>query len=86
LAEGRSAARHTFAAGATLNPGKAVIVFGGASAIPAGLSNAVAALSGGLSLNKNGDTFTVRDGGVVKKSFYYTTAPAGAGGVSRHPV
>jgi len=78
-----TAVRHTFAAGATLNPGKAIVVFGGASAIPAGLSNAVAASSGGLSLNNGGDTVTVRDGaGVVKNSFSYTTALAGADGVS----
>ena len=50
--------RHTFAAGTTLNPGKAIVVFGGASAIPAGLSNAVAASSGGLSLNNSSDTVT----------------------------
>jgi hypothetical protein len=47
--------RHTFAAGTTLLPGKALVVFGGASAIPAGLSNAVAASSGALSLNNTGD-------------------------------
>jgi endonuclease/exonuclease/phosphatase family metal-dependent hydrolase len=78
-----TAVRHTFAAGTTLNPGKAVVVFGGASAIPAGLSNAVAASSGGLSLNNGGDTVTVRDGaGVVKNSFAYTSALAGTDGVS----
>ena len=83
MAKGRSAARHIFAAGATLNRGKSVVVFGGASAIPAGLSNAAAASSGGLSLNKNGDTVTVRDGGgVVKNSFAYTSALAGTDGVS----
>jgi hypothetical protein len=75
--EGQVAGRHIFAAGATLNRGKAVVVFGGASAIPAGLSNAVSASSGGLSLNKNGATLTVRDGGgVAKNSFYYMTARA----------
>jgi Lamin Tail Domain len=78
-----TAVRHTFAAGTTLNPGKAVVVFGGASAIPAGLSNAVGASSGGLSLNNSGDTVTVRDsGGVVRNSFAYTSALAGTDGVS----
>jgi hypothetical protein len=78
-----TAVRHTFAAGTTLNPGKAIVVFGGASAIPAGLSNAVAASSGGLSLANGGDTVTVRDGGgVVKNSFAYTSALAGTDGVS----
>jgi endonuclease/exonuclease/phosphatase family metal-dependent hydrolase len=75
--------RHTFAAGTTLNPGKAIVVFGGASPIPAGLSNAVAASSGGLSLNNGGDTVTPRDGaGAVKDSFSYTTALSGTDGVS----
>jgi len=75
--------RHTFAAGTTLNPGKAVVVFGGASAIPAGLSNALAASSGGLSLNNDGDTVSVKDGaGVVKNRFTYTSALSGTDGVS----
>ncbi len=75
--------RHTFAAGTTLNPGKAIVVFGGASAIPTGLSNAAPASSGGLSLNNDSDTVTVRDGGgVVKNSFTYTAALAGTDGVS----
>jgi endonuclease/exonuclease/phosphatase family metal-dependent hydrolase len=75
--------RHTFAAGTMLNPGKAIVVFGGASAIPAGLSNAVAASSGDLSLNNSSDTVTVRDGaGAVKNSFAYTSALAGTDGVS----
>jgi hypothetical protein len=66
-----------------LNPGKAIVVFGGASAIPAGLSNAVAASSGVLSLNNTSDTVTVRDGaGAVKNSFAYTSALAGTDGVS----
>jgi hypothetical protein len=75
--------RHTFAAGTTLNPGKAVVVFVGASAIPAGLGNAAADSSGGLSLNNSSDTVTLRDGGgVVKNSFSYTSALAGTDGVS----
>jgi endonuclease/exonuclease/phosphatase family metal-dependent hydrolase len=75
--------RHTFAAGAMLNPGKAIVVFGGASAIPAGLSNAAPASSGGLSLNNTSDTVTVRDSaGAVKNSFAYTSALAGTDGVS----
>jgi len=78
-----TAVRHTFAAGTTLNPGKAVVVFGGASAIPAGLSNALAASSGGLSLNNDGDTVSVKDGaGVVKNRFTYTSALSGTDGVS----
>jgi Lamin Tail Domain len=75
--------RHAFAAGTTLNPGKAIVVFGGASAIPGGLSNALAASSGGLSLNNGSDTVTLRDsGGTSKNSFAYTSALSGADGVS----
>ncbi|HYO73331.1 MAG TPA: lamin tail domain-containing protein, partial [Archangium sp.] len=36
-------ARHTFASGTSIGPGKALVVFASASAIPAGLTNAVAA-------------------------------------------
>jgi endonuclease/exonuclease/phosphatase family metal-dependent hydrolase len=78
-----TAVRHTFAAGTTLNPGRAIVVFASASTIPAGLSNAVAASSGGLSLNNDSDTVALRDsGGVVKTSFTYTSALAGTDGVS----
>jgi prepilin-type processing-associated H-X9-DG protein len=78
-----TAVRHTFAAGTTLNPGKAVVVFASASAIPAGLSNAVAASSGGLNLSNSGETVTVRDGGgVARNSFAYTSALSGTDGVS----
>jgi endonuclease/exonuclease/phosphatase family metal-dependent hydrolase len=78
-----TAVRHTFAAGTMLNPGKALVVFAGASAIPIGLSNAVAASSGGLSLSNSGDTVIIRDGGgVVKNSFAYTSGLAGTDGVS----
>ncbi|WP_375768233.1 lamin tail domain-containing protein [Archangium gephyra] len=44
--------RHTFAAGTLLGPGKSVVVYSGASTIPAGATNAVAASSGGLFFNK----------------------------------
>jgi lamin tail-like protein/endonuclease/exonuclease/phosphatase family protein len=75
--------RHTFAAGTILNPGRAVVVFAGASAIPAGLGNAVAASSGMLSLNNSSETVSLRDGaGAVRNSFSYTTALAGTDGVS----
>jgi endonuclease/exonuclease/phosphatase family metal-dependent hydrolase len=78
-----TAVRHTFAAGTMLNPGKAVVVFASASAIPAGLSNAVAASSGGFSLSNSGDTVTIRDGGgAIRNSFAYTSGLAGTDGVS----
>jgi hypothetical protein len=74
--------RHSFAAGTILNPGKAIVVFAGASAIPAGLGNAVAASSGGLSLNNSSDSVVLKDGGIVKNSFSYTSSLAGTDGVS----
>ncbi|MDX2030540.1 MAG: lamin tail domain-containing protein [Blastocatellia bacterium] len=78
-----SSVRHTFPAGTTLNPGKAIVVFGGASAIPGGLANAVAATTGGLSLGNSSDTVRLRDNAnVVKSSFSYTSALAGVDGVS----
>jgi endonuclease/exonuclease/phosphatase family metal-dependent hydrolase len=75
--------RHTFAAGTTLAPGKAIVVFGGAASIPAGLTNAVAASTGSLNLANGGDSVILKDGSaVVKNSFAYTSALAGTDGVS----
>lgn len=81
LADG-AAVRHVFAAGTTLPPGKAIVVFGAAAGIPAGVTG-IASSSGALSLNNTGDTVTLADaaGGVVD-SFAYTTALTGADGVS----
>jgi endonuclease/exonuclease/phosphatase family metal-dependent hydrolase len=74
--------RHTFAAGATLAPGQAIVVFGGASGIPAGVANAVASSSGALSLSNSGDTVTLRNGTTVIGSVAYTSALANVDGVS----
>jgi endonuclease/exonuclease/phosphatase family metal-dependent hydrolase len=75
--------RHTFAAGTTLAPGKAVVVFAGSGSIPAGLTNAVAASTGALSLANGGDSVVLKDGGgVTKNSFAYGSALAGTDGVS----
>jgi hypothetical protein len=75
--------RHTFAAGTTLAPGKAIVVFAGSAAIPAGLTNAVAASTGTLSLANGGDSVILKDGSaVVKSSFAYTSTLAGTDGVS----
>jgi hypothetical protein len=75
--------RHTFAGGTTLQPGKAIVVFGAASAIPPGLTNAVAASTGGLNLANAGDTVSLKDAGaVVKDSFTYGSSLAGTDGVS----
>lgn len=75
--------RHSFAAGTTLAAGKAIAIFGGAAGIPGGLSNAVAASTGGLSLGNSGDTVTLKDGaGAVVDSFTYGSALAAVDGVS----
>lgn len=75
--------RHTFAAGTTLEPGKAIVVFGAPSGIPAGMPNAVAASSGGLSLANEGDSVTLADTtGAVRDSFTYPPSLAATGGVS----
>lgn len=75
--------KHTFAAGTTLAPGKALVVFAGASAIPAGLTNAVGASTGSLALGNSGDSVILKDaGGVVKNSFTYPSSLSGTDGVS----
>ncbi|MGZ3460677.1 MAG: lamin tail domain-containing protein [Archangium sp.] len=75
--------RHTFASGTTLAAGKALVVFGGASAIPSGLSNAVAASTGTLGLGNSGDTVTVKDSaGTTVDTTTYASSLAGTDGVS----
>jgi hypothetical protein len=75
--------RHTFATGTTLAPGKALVVFGAASAIPPGLTNAIAASTGGLNLGNSGDTVTLKTAsGTVQDSFTYSSSLAGTDGVS----
>ena len=75
--------RHTFAAGTTLDVGRALVVFGGASAIPGGLTNAVAASTGSLNLGNSGDTVTLKNsGGTTVNSFTYPSSLAGTDGVS----
>ena len=75
--------RHTFAAGTTLAPGKAIVVFAGSGSIPAGLTNAVAASTGALSLANGGDSVILKDASaVVKTSYSYSSTLAGTDGVS----
>jgi endonuclease/exonuclease/phosphatase family metal-dependent hydrolase len=75
--------RHTFAAGTTLAAGKAIVAFAGSGSIPAGLTNAVAASTGQLSLANGGDSVILKDGGgVTKNSFAYSSSLAGTDGVS----
>jgi endonuclease/exonuclease/phosphatase family metal-dependent hydrolase len=75
--------RHTFASGTVLGAGRALVVFGKAASIPAGVSNAVGATTGGLSLNNGGDTVTLQKaGGAVVDAYTYTASLAGQDGVS----
>ena len=74
--------KHTFAAGTSLAPGKAIVVFAGASAIPAGLTNAVAASTGSLALGNGGDSVILKNGATTVTSYTYSSSLAGTDGVS----
>jgi beta-lactamase superfamily II metal-dependent hydrolase len=75
--------RHTFASGTRLEPGKAIVVFGGASGIPAGLGNAVASSTGSLGLNNAADRVILRDKWRrAVDSYAYASALAEVDGVS----
>jgi hypothetical protein len=78
-----SSVRHTFPSGTTLNAGKAIAVFGGSSGIPGGLTNAVAASSGGLSLGNSGDSVTLKNSsGTSIDGMSYTSSQVNSDGVS----
>lgn len=56
--------RHTFAAGTTLNPGAAIVVFGGGSLATfdaLGVATGVISSTGSVGLNNGGDTITLAD-------------------------
>jgi endonuclease/exonuclease/phosphatase family metal-dependent hydrolase len=74
--------KHTFAAGTTLNPGKAIVVYGASSAIPAGLTNAVGASTGTLALGNSGDSVILKNGTTTVTSFTYPSSLSGTDGVS----
>ena len=74
--------RHTFASGTSLAAGKAIVVYAGASAIPAGLTNAVASSTGVLSLANGGDSVILKNGTTTVDSFTYTSSLASQDGVS----
>lgn len=75
--------RHVFPAGTMVAPGKALVVFGGASGIPAGLSNAVAASTGTLALNNTGDDVALRiPAGSIWHVIHYGSDLASQDGVS----
>jgi hypothetical protein len=78
-----SAVRHVFASGASLAPGKSLVVFGAATAIPGGLSNAVGASTGMLNLANGGDSVILRSAsGTTLDSFSYGSSLSGTDGVS----
>jgi PKD repeat protein len=77
-----SRVRHTFAQGTSLAPGKAIAVYGGASAIPPGIT-AVAASTGSLNLSNNGDAVVLKNAAAtVVNQFTYTSALSSTDGVS----
>ena len=74
--------KHTFAAGTTLGAGQAIVVFAGAGAIPAGLTNAVAASTGTLALGNSGDSVILKNGTTTVTSYTYPSSLSGTDGVS----
>lgn len=74
--------KHTFAAGTTLNPGKAIVVYGASSGIPAGLTNAVGASTGSLALGNSGDSVILKNGTTTVTSYTYPSSLSGTDGVS----
>ena len=74
--------RHVFAGGTVLAAGTAIVVFGGASAIPAALTNAVAASTGALGLGNSGDTVTLASPAGTVDHFTYPSSLSSSDGVS----
>jgi hypothetical protein len=75
--------RHVFPAGTMVAPGKALVVFGAASGIPGGLTNAVAASTGTLALNNTGDDVSLRiPDGSIWHVIHYGSDLASQDGVS----
>jgi len=91
-----SGLRHTFAAGTVIQPGQAIVVFGGGT--PTGSfsgATVVTASSGSLSLNNSGDTITLADdmGTTITQVVYgsegganqsLTRDPDGTGSFAQH--
>jgi hypothetical protein len=77
-----AAVRHVFAPGTTLGGGRAIVVFAGASAIPAGLGNAIASSTGSFVFGNSGDTVKLASPAGPVDSVTYTSALAGSDGVS----
>ncbi len=57
-------ARHTFAAGTTVAPGQAIVLWGGGAPACPGVTN-FAVAAAGLGLNDDGDTITIRSAGAT---------------------
>ncbi len=75
--------RHTFASGTSLAAGRALAIFGGAAGIPSGMTNAVAASTGTLSLSNSGDTVTLKNAaGTAVDTATLGSALCGTDGVS----
>ncbi|RJS21998.1 endonuclease [Corallococcus sp. H22C18031201] len=68
-------ARHVFAPGTTVAPGRAFVIYGGASAFPAGTPNTVAASTGTLALNNSSDSVRLKrpDSGIEDEMSYTST-------------
>jgi endonuclease/exonuclease/phosphatase family metal-dependent hydrolase len=77
-----AAVRHVFAAGTVLRAGRALVVFGAAAGIPAGLGNAIASSTGSLNLGNSGDTVKLASPAGVVDSVTYPSALAASDGIS----
>jgi endonuclease/exonuclease/phosphatase family metal-dependent hydrolase len=78
-----SSVRHTFSTGTQLLPGRALVVFGDASGIPAGVSNAIGTSTGTLSFGNSGDTVSLRNAaGATLQTLTYSSAQVSTDGVS----
>ncbi|MDB4961277.1 MAG: Multiple EGF-like-domain protein 3 precursor [Myxococcales bacterium] len=75
--------RHTFPAGATVAPGKAVVVWGGGAPACPGVTNFFTATETSLGLNDDGDTISVRSADLIPVTLATRTyATAATTGVS----
>ncbi len=69
-------ARHTFAAGTLLQPGKVFVVWAGGAPNCPGVTNFAVASAGLLSLSDTGDFVTLKSAGAVPVTLVTTTFPA----------
>jgi endonuclease/exonuclease/phosphatase family metal-dependent hydrolase len=77
------ARRHVFASGTILAPGRAIVVYGHESGIPAGVPSAIGSSTGLLSITNTGDTMTLRDrAGAAVDSVTFGSSLAAQNGLS----